>query len=254
MERLRGYLVEIAIVAAVGLVLAALGPFGSFAMGDFGTRLAYWLPGAFLGYAGFRPTYALAIAAADRLDFPALSGAVAGVLVGAVPASLLILWWNGARLEEVFGPDRWFQLYLQVAIIGALVATLFTLLERRREEPAEQVAAAPPEPRTADEPPFLRRLPPDIAADLIALEMEDHYVRAHSPQRSTLILLRMRDAEAELGEAAGLRVHRSWWVARGGVESIERDGRRLCLKLRGGVEAPVARDRVRALREAGWLD
>lgn len=255
MDKLRGYLVEMAIVAAVGVVLAALGPFGSFAIGGFGARLAYWLPGAFIGYAAFRPAYVLGVAAARRLDFPEASGAIAGVLIGAAPASLLILWWNGARLADIHGPDRWFTLYLQVAILGGLVATLFTLMERARgsgEAPDKQDPA--PQPSQTDEPAFHSRLPADIAADLVALEMEDHYVRAHAPGRSTLILIRMRDAQAELASADGMRVHRSWWVARGAVEQVARDGRKVTLKLRGGLEAPVARDRVSDLRSSGWFD
>ena len=84
--------------------------------------------------------------------------------------------------------------------------------------------------------------------------MEDHYVRAHGPDASTLILQRMRDAEAELAAIDGMRVHRSWWVARWAVEQVLRDGRNYRLRLVGGIEAPVARERITALRDAGWLD
>jgi DNA-binding LytR/AlgR family response regulator len=83
--------------------------------------------------------------------------------------------------------------------------------------------------------------------------MEDHYVRAHGPGVSTLILLRMRDAEGELAGFDGLRVHRSWWVARSAIEQVMRDGRNLKLRLKGGIEAPVARDRIVALKEFGLL-
>ncbi|WP_431866488.1 LytTR family DNA-binding domain-containing protein [Allosphingosinicella sp.] len=251
MERVRGYLIEITIVAAIGAVLAALGPFGSFGMGDYGTRLAYWMPGAFLGYAAFRLNYVLVVAAADKLRFPKIGGVIAAVLLGAMPASLLILWWNGARFADIYARGQWLQLYLQVAIIGALVVLLFILIERAAMGGTGSGTAAGDEPKPPYIP-FLERLPPEIAADLIALEMEDHYVRAHAPGRSTLILMRMRDAEAELAPADGMRVHRSWWVARGAVEAVQRDGRRLRLRLRGGIEAPVARDRERKLREAGW--
>ena len=242
---------ELAIVAAIGAVLAALGPFGSFAIGDYGARLAYWLPGSILGYAAFKPIFAIGIWTARRLDFPAPAGMIAGVLAAAVPASLLILWWNG-RLGNIITPDRGFQLYVQVAIIGGIIAFLFTLIERATgRAPAASDGGGDPEEANV---PFLNRLPADVAADLVALEMEDHYVRAHSPGRSTLILMRMRDAEVELGKTDGMRVHRSWWVARDAVQNVSRDGRRLVLELRGGLKAPVARDSVRALREAGWLD
>ncbi len=84
--------------------------------------------------------------------------------------------------------------------------------------------------------------------------MEDHYVRAHGPGTSALFLLRMRDAEAELAGIVGMRVHRSWWVARGAVDKVLRDGRGYKLRLTNGLEAPVARDRVALLKSARWID
>jgi len=96
-------------------------------------------------------------------------------------------------------------------------------------------------------------LPPHLREGLLALEMEDHYVRAHAAAGSALILLRMRDAVAELGDVDGLQVHRSWWVARSAIERIARDGRAVTLQLKGGLRAPVARNSLPMLREAGWL-
>jgi DNA-binding LytR/AlgR family response regulator len=63
----------------------------------------------------------------------------------------------------------------------------------------------------------------------------------------------MRDAEAELEGLEGMRIHRSWWVARRAVEAVLRDGRSYQLRLKGGIEAPVARERIAELRAAGWL-
>ena len=50
MPTLREWVIEIAVMLAIGVVLAALGPFGSFALGSFGDRLLYWIPAALLGY------------------------------------------------------------------------------------------------------------------------------------------------------------------------------------------------------------
>ena len=61
--------------------------------------------------------------------------------------------------------------------------------------------------------------------------MEDHYVRAHTMLGSDLVLLRLRDAIAELDGIEGAQVHRSWWVARDVVEGVEREGRKLRLLL-----------------------
>jgi DNA-binding LytR/AlgR family response regulator len=84
--------------------------------------------------------------------------------------------------------------------------------------------------------------------------MEDHYVRAHTAAGSDLVLMRMRDAVAELGGLAGLQVHRSWWVAEAAVAGHRRNGRQLSLTLKNGLEAPVARSAEAAVRAAGWLN
>ena len=68
-------------------------------------------------------------------------------------------------------------------------------------------------------------MPPALGRDLLALEMEDHYLRIHTALGSDLILLRLRDALAELGPSRGRQVHRSWWVAEGAIASAERDAR-----------------------------
>ncbi|WP_396595682.1 LytTR family DNA-binding domain-containing protein [Brevundimonas sp. R86498] len=56
-----------------------------------------------------------------------------------------------------------------------------------------------------------------------------------------------------MGGREGLRVHRSWWVARDAVEAVVPAGRQLRLRLRGGLDAPVSRANTVRLREAGWL-
>jgi DNA-binding LytR/AlgR family response regulator len=82
---------------------------------------------------------------------------------------------------------------------------------------------------------------------------EDHYLRLHTSKGSDLILMRLTDAITELEGLEGAQTHRSWWVARDAVESARRDGDNVKLMLKGGVEAPVSRPNVRALREEGWL-
>ena len=251
MPTLREWVIELVVMIAAGVALAALGPFGSFALGSFGARLAYWIPAALIGYAIFRPTTLAAWLIARRLDLPQLPAMMVGILVAAVPASFAIAFYGGYRPGAAPNFDQLFQLYIQVGVIGVLVMTFFILTGRKSADPAI-LADAPAEAPVATAP-FLDRLPPVWADRLVALEMEDHYVRAHGPDASALILLRMRDAEAELAGVDGLRIHRSWWVARNAVERAVRDGRGTKLRLTNGLEPPVARDRVAALKAAGWL-
>lgn len=259
MPTLRMFVIELAVMVAVGFALAAIGPYGSFAMGGYATRLAYWLPAALGGYAIVRPTVLLTAAAADRLSLFPTAGLAAGVLVASLPLSVFILWLGGGSWQRPPPFEGWLQLYIQVALIGGGVTLLFYLLER----PATDAAATPVETEAPPAvppldvpvaPQFLKRLPPHLRTGLVALEMEDHYVRAYANGSSTLVLLRMSDAVAELAGVDGLRVHRSWWVARDAVEEIIPAGRSVGLKLRGGIMAPVSRSRLPALRAAGWLD
>ena len=63
------------------------------------------------------------------------------------------------------------------------------------------------------------------AATLIYLKTADHYVEAFTTAGSTLVLMRFADAVAELDGAGGLRVHRSYWVARRHVGGRPAPGR-----------------------------
>ena len=247
--------IELTTMVVIGFALAALGPFGSFQLGTFGERLAYWLPASLFGYAVFRPVMALTITQAARLDLPEKGAMLAGVAIAAAPVTFIVLWWNGAGFGARPSIRDWFELYVHVALIGGLVTLVFAAIERGAPPGRALEGAAENRTDAPDaQPPFLARLPLSWNGELTALEMEDHYVRAHSSQASTLILMRLRDAEAELTGIDGLRVHRSWWIARDAVEQVVRDGRNVRLKLKGGLEAPVARDRLPTLRSAGWLD
>ncbi|MDC0886800.1 LytTR family DNA-binding domain-containing protein, partial [Altererythrobacter sp.] len=152
--------------------------------------------------------------------------------------------------------------YVNVLAIGASVTVIFYLLERGSKQDVVAAAAAV-ESGGADTTPsqaaestaarFTDRLPPELGTELIALEMEDHYVRAHTALGSDLVLLRLRDAIAELDGIEGRQVHRSWWVARGAVADVKREGRNVRLVLDTGLEAPVSRANVQPLKDAGWI-
>jgi DNA-binding LytR/AlgR family response regulator len=111
----------------------------------------------------------------------------------------------------------------------------------------------PAQPSTTLPNPLFDQLPPELGSEIIALEMEDHYVRVHTALGSALVLMRLRDAMALIGDLEGMQVHRSWWVARGAVEDVLRDGRNVRLKLARDLEAPVARANVATLRDARWF-
>jgi hypothetical protein len=240
--------VEILLIAAIGLALAALGPFGSYAV-PFGTRAAWWIGFILAGFAIFRPM----LVAAGWLDEATGIGRVPArllvVALGAVPLSLLIDLFLD-RLLASPGTNRLPLLYVQVFGIGVVVQFV---MDRLLNPPtASPPAAAEPAAAPAPRPRFLDRVPPTVGPRLLCLSMEDHYVRAHGTQGSALILMRLRDAVAELDGLPGLQVHRSWWVAADAVERVERDGGRLRLRLANGLLVPVSRSQEGAVRAQGW--
>jgi len=137
---------------------------------------------------------------------------------------------------------------LPVLMVSAAMTALNYLADR--DPPQTHAACA------ADQTPaaFLERLPERLrGAALYAVEAEDHYLRLHTSLGSDLILMRLSDAIAELEGIAGAQTHRSWWVAREGIEKARRGDGRALLTLKDGAEVPVSRTYVRALRQAGWF-
>ena len=259
MPDLRRLLIDGAIMAGIAVVLALLGPFGMFAA-PFPLRLFYWLLMAVAGYALFRPAMAAASRAARRLDLPASALWAAATALAALPMSAVV-WcanflWGPANRPTLEAAAATYANVLVVSGIACLVFWFANAKERVAAGDKATALAIAPEP-PADTPPpapkLLGRLPPHLGSELIALEMEDHYVRAHTALGSTLILLRMRDAVAELDGVDGAQVHRSWWVARAAITAVGRDGRNYRLRLSNGLEAPVARAMVAPLQADGWL-
>ncbi|WP_061921768.1 LytTR family DNA-binding domain-containing protein [Altererythrobacter epoxidivorans] len=250
---LRKLLVDFAIMAVIGVVLALIGPLGTFRE-PIGLRLIAWVLFCFIGYALYSPIDTLAQRLAPALDLPVSALRLAGVLLSSIPMAVVV--WVLPRFPGNIdwpGADKAIEHYLYVVVIGGMITFITTLMSPPATEEAGASEAGAPTAAMRRKAQFLERLPPALGSDLIALEMEDHYVRAHTPLGSELILMRMRDAVAELGGIEGMQVHRSWWVARGAVEDVEREGRNVRLVLGNGITAPVSRAKVAVLKDAGWI-
>lgn len=253
----RKLIVDLSIMATIGVILALVGPFGSF-QEPLGSRLAAWLTFAFIGYAIYSPMSWVVDRLEASLDLPRFGLWVAACLFATAPMTAVVWIFQFYPWHRLQWPslDQFATQYFYVLVIGGGVTALFHLLERRGSTVPEAAAAVPVAaipPAATAKPRFMDHLSPELGSDLIALEMEDHYVRAHTALGSELVLMRLRDAIADLDGVDGMQVHRSWWVARGAVEDIRRDGRTLRLVLAGGLEAPVSRANVSVLRQAGWV-
>lgn len=254
---LRRLIIDLAIMMAIGVVLGLLGPFGSY-NDPIEQRLLYWVGLSLAGYCCYAPVGALVVPCGKRLDLPEWGMWIASVLIATVPMTMIV-WALGFIGRDFRWPrlDQAFYSYLNMLLIGAGITVLFNILDRRAavhvlvdEKQTEAQPSTPTyeAPATSSGPRFLDRLPAEIGADLIALEMEDHYVRAHTALGSELVLLRM----VELDGIEGEQVHRSWWVARGAFADVKREGRNMRLVLDNGIEAPVSRANVALLKERVW--
>jgi hypothetical protein len=267
----RRIIIDLAAMTVIGLFLAIIGPFGSIAA-PLPERLVSWIGFAWLGYACYRPMQSVVDWGERALALPRWGMLAATCLVATVPMTLAVLAINGLSSGGLGWPglDAFTGTYFSVLVIGGAVTLLFNLVQgggqaaapppSLAEPPAPPAPSAPPPPPApAPAPavpaphPLLDQLPPEIGSAIIALEMEDHYLRVHTLLGSALVLMRMRDGIALLGELEGMQVHRSWWVARSAVEEVLRDGRNIRLRLPRGLEAPVARANVAVLREARWI-
>ncbi|WP_284126519.1 LytTR family DNA-binding domain-containing protein [Parerythrobacter aestuarii] len=250
---LRRIVIDLAIMSVIGIVLALIGPFGSF-NDPLPIRLMVWLGFSYLGYALYSPMGFFVDKLHALLDLPRAGLWVAACMVATIPMSLAV--WS---LNFVFRPFEWptaeqaLVTYLYVLVVGGGITVLFQVIGHHQDHPGRGAAVADNDAPRQSPSRFLDRLPPALGTDLLALEMEDHYVRVHTALGSDLVLLRLRDAIAELDGLEGMQVHRSWWVARHAVADVKREGRNVRLMLEGGLEAPVSRANVQPLKDAGWF-
>ncbi len=255
--------VELLVMALIGLVFGFLGPFGTYAM-PVAMRLAYWVGFIIVGYAIFRPVSISAGWLRESIGIPVWTAELMATAVAALPLTFLIGFAiSGMRFDPDVLGDRFVLLYLQCAAIGFGIF-LFMRLLFGAEEAGEHVSDDRLEPDQPKKEPVKQtvkpvqtqlhdRLSPGFSSPIIALGVEDHYVRVHSAERSEMLLLRLSDAIRETKPLEGMQVHRSWWVSRDAIVTSKREGRNLRLSLSGGLEVPVSRAYVTKLKQTGWI-
>ena len=95
---------------------------------------------------------------------------------------------------------------------------------------------------------FVARLPKAIGEDLVLVSSDMHYLHVHTTRGQCMLLGTLKEVAEELGEA-GLRVHRSHWVARDHVEKLIRDGQSWFCQLSTGSRVPVSRRKRKQVSE-----
>ena len=239
---------DVVFTAGSAVTIALLGPYGTYDE-PLDLRLARSAAIGFAGSIWLWQAMRQLLFWGERAGLPYLFCLVGGLMVLTVPVAI-----SSDLVSELFGPGGTSPtpaaFYLAVLALVLPMGAAYLHVDRWIER-----AHAPPSPGPANaaEPRIFARIPGRLGRDLLALQAEDHYVRVHTAAGSDLLLMRMADAIAETDGVDGLRVHRSWWVARQAVESARSEGRRATLTLKGGLNVPVTRETVPEIRRAGWL-
>jgi LytTr DNA-binding domain len=249
----------------IGLVMAIIAPLQTDQI-DLLPRLAYWqilmVSGATLGLGVTE-----LVERWGRLRrWPWLEVPVIGTLI-ALPLTMIVMgtgaMFFGAGANGIFRFSYNFGITALISI--AITALGHAINGNKAAEtpaplPATEAATQTTPPPQPEANRFNERLPlPLRTLPIIALQAEDHYLRVHlsagdqASAQSTLILLRLSDAIAELPADTGAQTHRSWWVAKQAVRSVTKADGRATLTLDHDIEAPVSRSFYKALGDKGWL-
>ncbi|WP_116089888.1 LytTR family DNA-binding domain-containing protein [Sphingomonas crusticola] len=176
------------------------------------------------------------IRTARRLGLPLGMAAAVAVAATAVPISLAVALFSAWAWPDEISRRSAGAWYFSTLTAETFIVAAWAVLEYARHC------------RAVDAPPAGAQF---VAGntDVLCLQMEDHYVRIHRPHGSTLELMPMGAAIESLGRVDGLRVHRSWWVARAAISRVERSGRNWRLVLSNGMAVPVARSSIATVRQ-----
>jgi hypothetical protein len=239
----RDWAVDLAVAVAAGLFFGLVGPYGSYFNGPSGPRVFHFVVTFVVGAVLFGVLIRLAVATNRRFATPLWPILAAAALASNALLSVFVRWlattlWPGVAYIK---PLEWF---IQCVVLSAPVVAYMIFRRALWVRPTSRIAALEPGATPSVEP---------APGDVLCLRMEDHYVRVHTQAGSRLVAGPFERVIAGLGVVEGMRVHRSWWVARAAVTGVVADGRNLRLTLRGDLSAPVSRASVARLRAAGWL-
>lgn len=245
-------LMWLALWGAVTVFAAAAGPYGTFDGLGFPARLGYW---AVIVGASILLTLAQKHLMRGRSEtWRRLSQLpYAAIVAGLVHGMNLVIFPHWGGWQDL---GFLFAVTLSVVILIELAVFLFRRISVPSQVEVEtEVEEITPQARAEGggfEHRFLQRLPEEKRGPLIRLEAQDHYLLVVTERGSDSLLMRLSDAEKELA-SAGLRVHRSHWVALSQVRQHKRDKGRDFLQMRDDTLVPVSRSYKPLVQAAGLL-
>jgi hypothetical protein len=236
---------EFLALVLLGLFMAAVIAFNAAANG-FVARVVYWQinllgGGAIAAQIEPRLERMFGLAARPRLR------AVVQAIAMTFPITLLVWTVSGLMGVSPLSLVNLLAYFPSVLVVDIVVVVLAWLLRTT-------IRPRPPTATRRETNPLASRLEPRFArAALLAVEAEDHYLRVHTAAGQALVYMRFSDALGELAAGDGLRIHRSWWVARHAVDTVRWRNGRGEVALNSGVLAPVSRTYAADVRRASWV-
>ena len=237
--------------AVVVLIFTVTGPFGTADRLPPLARLAYW----FIIHAAAWTIAILFSLLAERLLAGVVKSMLARMMIGSLVAALPI----GLALALIgygFFAETPTLASLAASILNtAPLCVLFCILayltmsDSLRAENGKESAstsAAPVVPGAEADParsraPLVERLQPGNRGALLRLAVTDHYTEVVTARGRELLLLRFSDALNEVGDTAGMRLHRSHWIADAHVEHVSQQDGRMTVVTKSGEHLPVSR-------------
>lgn len=237
-----------AAAGAAGVFLALSNAFDMASM-SLAWRILYWVPTLLVGTAIGRFT-GQRIARRPQIGESTL--ALWAILSALLTLVMAVISWGYLRFLIGVAPNISIYYFTgSVGLVSGAVTAIMILINR----PGFATHGAMSDVGSGAVPVrFLDRLPGKLLGGVIyAVQAEDHYLRIRTSKGSDLILMRLTDAIGELEGIEGAQTHRSWWVAKDGIDKVKPANGRVTLVLKDGAEAPVSRPNVRALRDSGWI-
>jgi len=252
------------ILGGASVTAALAGPFYTLENLSFPARLVYWSLTAISS--GILMTYLsmLGRIVAQQRGIHWLPASMVAGALGVVPIMAVV--YSANRISGLDpGPYEFWSLFpfvsVPVILITVLVNGILFDPEQRRlsriptgTDPARAAMPAADLVTQGAEAPvaslLFSKLPHRLGREIVALQAKDHYIEVTTTQGSAMILMRLSDAEQDLSDWDGMRVHRSWWVSLPHVERIEKGTSGPELRLITGQSVPVSRGQRATLRAA----
>ena len=209
---------------------------------------------------------AILYVARSRPPLQILLACLSGALFMAVPLSAVVFTVYGLFQPRHAANLRLPEVYLNTAVLALACGSIVHYVACQRvklgqaakagarpvssaDNAGETAPAAGSVPWSDSRDGFFARLPEMVGRDIVYLTVSGHYINVVTTAGSCLLLMRLADAVAALGDI-GMQVHRSYWVAHRHIIGVLRRDGRMALRLTGSQEVPVSRSHMAAVRAA----